>query len=104
MFDMKALTPRYFEIRFRNGLKLEVEPPKLKTLKQIISITKVETNGMTEDSLTGLFEGLALALSKNKQNKKIAVEFVEEQFNLSEVQEFLTAYFNWVGEIQNSKN
>lgn len=113
MFDMRNLTPRYFEVRLPNGLRLEVEPPKLKVLKHIMAVAKVDTakiksdgeDGETaEDVFASLAEGVAMALSKNKQKKEITVEFVTDVLNLDQIQALLMEYFNWIAEIKSSKN
>lgn len=115
MFDMRNLTPRYFEVRLPNGLRLEVEPPKLKVLKHIMAVSKIDTTGITADGedeeqtvgadvFESLAEGVAMALSKNKQKKEITTEFVADVLNLDQIQGLLTEYFNWVAEIKNSKN
>lgn len=113
MFDMRNLTPRYFEVRLPNGLRLEVEPPKLKVLKHIMAVSKIDTaeikaEGEEQTAGEGVFEslaeGVAMALSKNKQKKEITTEFVVDVLNLDQIQALLTEYFNWVAEIKNSKN
>lgn len=103
MFDMKSLTTRYFEVRLQNGLKLDVEPPKIKALKKILTLTRVDGE-FNEATLSDLVEGVSLVLSKNKQSKTITVEFITNEFDLAAMQSLLVEYFKWVGEIQNSKN
>lgn len=113
MFDMRSLIPRYFEVRLPNGLRLEVEPPKLKVLKKIMAVSKIETvttenaDGeavIDDDVFESLAEGVAMALSKNKQKKEITTGDVAEILNLDQIQALLTEYFNWVSEIKHSKN
>ena len=45
-----------------------------------------------------------MALSKNKQNYQVKTEWLEENHNIDELQDLLINYFNWVDEIENSKN
>ena len=105
MYDMTTLVTRFFKIRLANGLVLELEPPKLKILKKIASLSKSQSSGeLTEDDITSLAEAIALSLSKNKENKTITTELVEDMFDIDEMYDFLTNYFKWVSEIQNSKN
>lgn len=105
MFDMGNLVKRYFPITLEDGRKLEIEPPKLKTLKKIAHLSKL-TSGeeLTEEDIESLSTAISLALSKNKTNVQITPDKVEDMFDLHSMYDFLTAYFNWVGEIQNSKN
>ncbi|MBR0575681.1 hypothetical protein KCG48_04915 [Proteiniclasticum sp. BAD-10] len=106
MFDMRQLNIRYFEVTLSNGLRLSVEPPKLKVLKSISDMAKIDKESMKEESdvFEALAEAVSRALSKNKQGKKITVDFVLDTMNIDEMQELLKAYFTWVGEIRNSKN
>lgn len=106
MFDMRQLNVRYFEVRLPNGLKLEVEPPKLKVLKTISDMAKIDKNSIHEegDVFETLAEAVSKALSKNKQQKKITTDFVMETMDIDEMQELLKAYFDWVGDIKYAKN
>lgn len=105
MFDMSNLVKRYFPITLEDGRKLEIEPPKLKTLKKIAHLSKL-TDGseLTEEDIESLSSAISLALSKNKTNVSISSDEVEDMFDINAMYDFLTKYFNWVSEIQNSKN
>ncbi len=105
MFDMGNLVKRYFPMTLEDGRKLEIEPPKLKVLKKIAHLSKL-TSGedLTEEDIESLSSAISLALSKNKTNVKISPDEVEDMFDIPSMFDFLTKYFNWVGEIQNSKN
>lgn len=105
MFDMSNLVKRYFPITLEDGRKLEIEPPKLKTLKKIAHLSKL-TDGseLTEEDIESLSSAISLALSKNKANVSISSDEVEDMFDINAMYDFLTKYFNWVSEIQNSKN
>lgn len=104
MFDMTTLKVRYFQLKLRNGLRLDVEPPQIKSIKKIMKLSKVDTENINEEDFNGLAEGLSIALSKNKQKKKITIDFIEENFNIEEVQELLTRYFDWVDKVKTEKN
>ena len=105
MYDMSTLVKRYFSITLSDGRKLELEPPKLKVLKKISQLSKLNNEAeLTENDIESLSTAIALSLSKNKSNVKITSEDVEETFDIDEMYDFLTKYFSWVSEIQNSKN
>jgi len=99
MFDMNQINKRYWDVKFTNGMFLSVECPKLKTLRKITDLTKDK-----EDVVGDLAIALAMALSKNKQNKTIAAEFIEENFDLDDINSLLTSYFEWVKNVKNSPN
>ena len=105
MYDMTKLRTRYFTMKLKNGKILDLEPPKIKVLKKIAALSEVENNNnLTEKDINNLSEAVALALNKNKQNYKISVDRVTEEFDIEEIVDFLNNYFTWVGKIQNSKN
>lgn len=103
MFDMTQYIPRYFKITLKNGKILDVEPPKLKALKKILKLSSIK-NEMTEKDFDSLILAVSMALSKNKQNYKVTTEWLEDNHNIDELQDLLINYFNWVDEIENSKN
>ncbi|PKM75918.1 MAG: hypothetical protein CVU90_15165 [Firmicutes bacterium HGW-Firmicutes-15] len=95
MFDLNNIITRFFEVKI-NGIVLEVEPPKVKTLKRLMEVKK------TED-MDAFIEVLSRILSKNRQNKDISVEFVE-QMTLDQMNELSEAYFIWLGKVKNHPN
>lgn len=103
MFDMTRYIPRYFNLKLKNGKIIDVEPPKIKVLKKILKLSGVKDE-MTEKDFENIILATSMALSKNKQNYKISTDWLEENHNIDELQDLLVSYFNWVDEIQNSKN
>jgi hypothetical protein len=98
MFDLSTVNRRYFSIKL-NDLVLEVEPPKLKVLKKITSLSKLRD----EDAITDLAEAVGLILSKNKKKYIVSDEIIEE-LDLDQMSDILTAYFEWLGNEKTSKN
>lgn len=103
MYDMTQLVPRYFKLKLMNGKILEVEPPKLKTLKKIMKLSSLKDE-MSEEDFNDIILATSMALSKNKQNYKVTVEWLEDNYNIDELYDMLLNYFDWVDEIENSKN
>lgn len=105
MYDMTRLQTRYFDTKLKNGKILNIEPPKLKVLKKIAALSNIKnTEELSENDIDNLIEAISLALSKNKQNYKVSVDFVEENYDIDEIMDFMNNYFGWVEEIQKSKN
>ncbi len=107
MYDMTKLGVKYFETILPNGKYLLVAPPKLKALKKILALSKSINNGengLTEDDIVNLIEGLSIALSRNKQNYKVTPKFIEEEMDITEITSLLSKYFEWVNRIQETKN
>ena len=98
MFDLNEVNRRYFTIKL-NDLVLEVEPPKLKALKKITSLSK----SREEDAITDLAEAVQMILSKNKKKYVVSDEIIDE-LDLDQMSDILTAYFEWLGKEKASKN
>lgn len=98
MFDLNTVNRRYFSIKL-NDLELEVEPPKLKALKKITSLSKARD----EDAIGDLAEAVGMILNKNKK-KYIVSEDVIDELDLDQMSDILTAYFEWLGKEKTSKN
>lgn len=94
---------RYYSYEL-NGLKFEVEPPKLKTLRKLTEIIKEQKTELTTEDLDNLIEVLVMILTKNKNRYKVSKDFVEDNFDIDNLYEFFNGYVNWVSEIQNEKN
>lgn len=104
MYDMTQYVPRYFKTKLKNNKIIEVEPPKLKVLKKIMKLSGVNKNNMSENAFDNIIIATSMALSKNKQNYKVTEEWLAENHNIDELQDLLINYFNWVDEIETSKN
>ena len=103
MYDMSKFIPRYFNVKLKNNKIIDVEPPKLKVLKKIMALgtTKEE---MSEQDFDNIIIATSIALSKNKQNYNVSTEWLTDNHNIDELMELLIHYFDWVNEINNSKN
>lgn len=105
MFDIKSVNKRYFELKLSmdtdkgdKTIKLKVEPPKLKVIKLITSITKSKDN-----TLEDLAQAIKMILDKNKDGVKVPIEYIEE-LDMDQMNSLLTSYFKWLQENKNSKN
>lgn len=99
MFDISTVNKRYFEIKLtvtdddekEHILQLEVEPAKLKTLRQLLAVSKAEDAQAIDD----LYIAIQKLLSKNRGRKKVPIEYVEA-LDVDEMQAILLAYFDWL--------
>lgn len=98
MFDISVINRRYFDIKI-GDLTLEVEPPRIKTLKKIMSLSK----SRSEETMNDLAEAVCMILNKNKSGCVVASEVVDE-LDLDQLNEILTAYFEWLSKEKSSKN
>lgn len=107
MFDVTTLSKRYFGLRLtvetddgKRDIDLEIEPPKLKTMKRLMALSKAREDENQIDMLTDAMQKL---LSKNKSGYKVPRELIEE-LDFDELQAILEAFLSWIAEVQNQKN
>lgn len=106
MFDVSTVNKRYFEITLYaedadgivTPIKLDVEAPKLKTVRKLSKLKNAKEDGIDE-----LCEAIKKILSKNKEKYKVSDEIVEN-LDFDQLMQILEAYFNWLGDERNSKN
>lgn len=106
MLDLTTLVKRYFTVKLPNGRTLDVEVPKVKTMKKILrAAEEVQTKEGSEGAaFSSLTEALSLALSKNKQGVHITSDELEELLDYDDMELLMTSYFEWVAEVKSSKN
>lgn len=114
---------REVEIEDGNGKKrTEIEEyerticvgmPKKRTFSKLIDMqdvidrlegaqTRAEKNEANREIIDGLYDLVAEILSANKNREKITAEWVEDQFSINEIKEFLTQYIRFTnGEATN---
>lgn len=98
MFDISTVNKRYFNIKI-NDIVLDVEPPKLKALKKITALAKSKD----EDAMEDLAEAVEMILNKNKSRYKVSEEIIDE-LDYDQMDEILTAYFDWLGKNKKAPN
>lgn len=98
MFDINSVSKRYFNIKI-GDLTLDVEPPKIKVLKKITSLSKTKN----EDAMEDLAEAVRMILSKNRTEYKVPEEIIDE-LDFDQLSEILTEYFAWMAKNKNSPN
>ncbi|MFA0816026.1 MAG: hypothetical protein ACC608_09595 [Anaerofustis sp.] len=113
MFDISIMNRRYFEICFtvtvededgneqpeQKRIELKIEPPKMKTLKRLIRISKADR----EDSMDELTEAVRLLLNKNKSGYIVSMDIIDS-LDFDELLEILNKYFDWLGAEKKSPN
>jgi len=95
MFDLNSVITRFFTLNLNNN-QIEVEPPKVKTLKKLIAVQKNNDYG-------AFIEIMSEVLSKNRQKKKITVEMLDS-VDVDVLNEISVQYFTWLSEVKNNPN
>lgn len=92
MFRISCVKTRYFEFEGPDSQKvLLLEPPKLKTLKEMEDIQKD-----TASSVADVAALLAKILSKNKAGRKVSADTVMTWMDIDQMQAFLSAFMGWI--------
>ena len=95
MFDLNSVITRFFTLNI-NNTQLEVEPPRVKTLKKLIAVQKT-------NDYDAFIEIMSEILSKNRQKKKITVEMLDG-VDVDVLNEISVQYFTWLSEVKNNPN
>lgn len=99
-FNFNDIKIDTFKITFNEGKTLTLRPPKLKVMRKAASIKKDDN----AEAVSEMIEVVAIILSNNKENRTITTDFVENEFDTSELVSFLTNYFEWVASIKQNPN
>lgn len=102
MLDLAAVRRRYFPVKF-NGRVLEVEPPKLKTLNKLVSISKAAGSG-DQEAFAEMTPLISQLLSKNKKNIRISPATVEESLDTDAMIVLLSEFLSWIHQEKNDPN
>ena len=106
MFDVKNCTKqRYFPIKLyltdekgnEKSIVINVEPPRIKTLKKLISFT-----GKKEVSAEEFKYMITALLNKNKEHKSVD-KYVDE-LSIDQLQAVYTAFMEWLDQSKKEKN
>jgi len=107
MFDISTVSKRYFSIKLtvegddgkEKKIELDIEPPKLKTLKKLVAVSKAAK----EDAIDELSAAIQKLFSKNKAGYNVPEEYVDS-LDYDQLMQILTAYFDWLDETKKDPN
>ncbi len=105
MLDLTIYKSRYYPVKLSENETINVEPPKRKQLKKILSLTKnMKAESLDENDIDNLYEAITLAINKNKENKTFSQDKVDDIFSLNALYAFFDGYYTWVAENIDQKN
>ena len=105
MLDLSVYKSRYYPVKLDDNTIVNIEPPKRKQLKKIISLTKsVNEQNLGESDIDNLYDAAEIALSKNKEGKTFTAENIENYLDLAALVAFFDGYYTWVMENVSQKN
>lgn len=92
MFKISGVKTRYFEFEAPDNQKvLLLEPPKLKTLKDMEDLQTSNDSAVSDIAVV-----LSKILSKNKSGRKISPDTVMTWMDIDQMQAFLVEFMSWI--------
>ena len=105
MLDLSVYKSRYYPVKLDDNTIVNIEPPKRKQLKKVVSLTKgINNESLSEEDIDNLYEAVEIALNKNKENRTFTADNVEDYFDLSSLLAFFDGYYKWVIDNVSQKN
>lgn len=96
MLDLNKVSKRYFDIKI-DTLTLKVEPPKMKTIKKVLALTKCKD----EEAIDDIAEALRMILSKNSKGYQVPAEVIDE-LDFDQMLLIIEEFFKWMNEARKS--
>lgn len=98
MFQISSVKPRFFEFQAPDNLKvLHIEPPKLKTLNRLTTVSKVAN--VTPEELA---QSVAAIISKNREGRKVTADLVMAWMDVDQISAFLGEFLGWLNDTKKS--
>lgn len=105
MLDLSVYKSRYYPVKLDENTIVNIEPPKRKQLKKVLSLTKnLNEQNFDDADVDNLYEAAEIALSKNKEGKVFTADQIEDYLDLAALVAFFEGYYSWVMENVNQKN
>ena len=98
-FVFNNVKKELWNVSLKDGTKLILTPPSGFTLNSVNSLERE-----TSFNPAALYEMMAVILSDNKQGVEIDRDMLMKNYDLIDVNAFIEAWYEYVGEVQNQKN
>lgn len=104
-FDFNNIQRSFFNIALKDGRRLVVKMPMKKTFQKIAGMRKEDTENMTPEDAMDTLGGLcAEVLSNNMNKEKITTNYMVENYDLEEMNEFLKHFMSFCNQAKNDPN
>lgn len=98
MFKISNVKTRYYELEAPDsGKVIFIEPPKLKTLRNLENLSRQDS-----PTIESMAEQIARVISKNKAGRKVTADQVMEWMTTDELSEFISDYLRWLNKEKTS--
>lgn len=102
--NFKTIKKSYLTVTLIDGTVLMIGTPTKKVYEDLKTIDALMNNADDAESMNELYRITAAVMSRNKANKKITSEYLEELMDFEDIIIFYNAYLEFVGELANQKN
>ena len=104
-FDFNNIQRSFFTTRLKDGRKLVVKMPMKKTFQKMSGMTEADTEKMTpDDAIDTLANICAEVLSNNMDKEKVTMEYMVENYDLEEMNEFMKHFMGFCNQAKNDPN
>lgn len=104
-FDFNKVKRTFFNVSLKDGRKLQVQMPKKKTFEKLTALQNMdEDNAEVEDAIDTFGALCAEILSHNLNNEIIEPSYMNDNYDMEEMSEFLKEYFVFVGGVAKNPN
>ena len=105
MLDLSVYKSRYYGVKLDEKTTINIEPPKRKQLKKVLSLTKnINEQNIDDSDIDNLYEAAEIAFSKNKEGRTFTADQIEDYLDLAALVAFFEGYYSWVMENVDQKN
>ncbi len=102
--DLTVHTKRYFEVTLPDGEVINISKPSQGLIIDMMAIEQAAKDIDTNKALDMFNDIIVKILNNNKEAKKFTVKYVKDNFDFEIGQIFLTAYMEFVQEVQSNPN
>lgn len=105
-YSLKKLKVEPLEIELFDGSTVQVLPPTIEVLDMLVAATNdLDDSGeMYEYQRTYICDLISKIISRNLEGIEISAEYVAENFDVVDIYEFCSVFFDWASEVQNNPN
>lgn len=104
-FDFNKVKRSFFRTTLKDGRKLIVKMPMKKTFERLAGMSEQDTDSMTAgdaiDTMAGLCAGI---LSNNMTKEKVTADYIAEDYDLEEMEQFLKHFMSFCNQAKNDPN
>ena len=104
-FNFNKIKRSFFNVTLKDKRLLQVKMPKKKTFEKLQALQNIDKDEVgIEDIMDTIAALCAETLSHNLTNEHISAEYINENYDIEEMFEFIKEFYVFVGDNTNSPN